>query len=68
MPAKTMTEDAPPEGRVPDKFPFAIGEHVTGQGITGEVVERPGHYSVTVQPRTGPRISFSVTRVGQVKP
>ena len=56
------------EGAVPEPFQFAIGEHVTGQGVTGEVVERPGPYSVTVQPAKGPRITLSVTRVERVKP
>ena len=39
---------------VPESFRFEIDERVTGQGVTGEVVERPGPYSVTVQPAKGP--------------
>ena len=62
------SDDTPAEDGVPEPFQFAIGEQVTGQGVTGEVVERPGPYSVTVQPAKGPRITLSVTRVERVKP
>lgn len=44
------------------EYPFELGERVTGTGIAGEVVDRPGPYSVTVrQDPSGVRITASVT-------
>ena len=62
----TKSDDIPAEGGVPEPFQFELGEQVAGQGVTGEVVERPGPYSVTVQPAKGPRITLSVTRIERI--
>ena len=45
---------------LPPPFAFAIGERVAGPGFGGEVIDRPGPYSVTVV-QNGVRLTASVT-------
>lgn len=63
----SKNERGPAESEVPPKYPFAIGERVTGQGVTGGVVEQPELYNVTVQPAQGVRITLSVAQVERAK-
>ena len=45
---------------LPPPFAFAVGERVAGPGFSGEVIDRPGPYSVTVV-QNGVRLTASVT-------
>lgn len=54
--------DAESEDR--PRYPFEIGDRVTGPGVTGEVVDRPGPYTVTVLQEPGRfRLSASTTNL-----
>lgn len=51
-----------PDAKDLPRYPFVIGDRVAGPGVSGEVIDRPGPFTVTVLQVPGRyRLSASIT-------